>query len=430
MSKPPKNIVICCDGTGNDYSHTESNVMRLFRFALKNDPRQVTCYHPGIGTLPRPEGRTEAGRTLRRWTSLWLGTGAIENVVALYSYLMREYEPGDRVFLFGFSRGAFIVRALAGMLHVTGLLRREDEHLVPYAAGLYQSSERRIKRAKAECGTWPPQTKDGAIDHAASDRRAALFKSKLSRTCDIHFMGLFDTVKAYGWLQPRSFPALRHNPSVKAVRHAVALDERRSAFQVTGWGDRDARDVPLDRMRIKEVWFAGDHSDVGGGPPAGNSPLTDITLAWMLGEATNLEADEGLLLDGDSRDEVMSIAARSHEEVTSAKARDLLRELQWRSCQMVPLRTLDNAEYPPRRGWYGLPYWSSGRRQPGKHDEDRDVLFHDTVDIRASTDKRPSPRDYLARARHVKSEPPDCRNVCSSPITGYASSLTRQMARL
>ena len=96
MSRPPKNIVICCDGTGNDYSHTESNVMRLFRLALKNDPRQVACYHPGIGTLPRPEGRTEPGRTLRRWTSLWLGTGAIENVVALYSYLMRVYEPGDR----------------------------------------------------------------------------------------------------------------------------------------------------------------------------------------------------------------------------------------------------------------------------------------------------------------------------------------------
>ena len=434
MSSPPKNIVICCDGTGNDYSHTESNVMRLFRFALKNDPRQVACYHPGIGTLPRPEGRTEAGRTLRRWTSLWLGSGAIENVVALYSYLMREYEPGDRVFLFGFSRGAFIVRALAGMLHVCGLLHREDEHLVPYAAGLYQSSERRIKKAKArtrgECGTWPPRTEDGAIDHAACDSHAALFKAKLSRPCDIHFMGLFDTVKAYGWLQPRSFPALRHNPSVKAVRHAVALDERRSAFQVTGWGDRDARDVPLDRMRIKEVWFAGDHSDVGGGHPAGNSALTDVTLAWMLGEVTTLGPDEGLLLDSDSRNEIIGIAARLDLEITAAETQDLLSEWRWRAVQLVPLRTLDNAEYPPRRGWYGLPYWSSGRRQPGKHDEDRDVLFHETVDIRGRTDKSPSPSDYLARGRRAKNEPLDYRIVRSSPITGYVSALTRTMVEL
>ena len=158
--------------------------------------------------------------------------------------------------------------------------------------------------------------------------------------------------------------------------------------------------------------------------------LTDVTLAWMLGEATNLGADEGLVLDRDSRNEVMSMAATSHEEVTAAKAHDLLRASQWRLCQMVPLRTLDNAEYPPRRGWYGLPYWSSGRRQPGKHHEDRDVLFHDTVDMRAGKDKSPSPRDYLARARHAKNEPLDYGIVRSCPITGYVSSRTGPMAEL
>jgi hypothetical protein len=419
MPRPPKNIVICCDGTGNDYAATESNVLRLFRFTLRDGARQVACYHPGIGTLPQPAGRTEPGRTLRRWTSLWLGTGAIENVVALYSYLMREYETGDRVFLFGFSRGAFVVRALAGMLHVVGLLRPEDEHLVPYAAGLYQSSERRITKARREYGTWPPTTKDGAIDHAASDSRAARFKGKLSRACGVDFMGLFDTVKAYGWLTPRSFPTLRHNPSVKIVRHAVALDERRSAFQVTGWGDRDARDVPLDRMRIKEVWFAGDHSDVGGGHPEGNSGLTDVTLAWMLGEATNLGADEGLLLDDSCRDEVRVIAARSDEEIVAAEPRDLLTEWSWRAGQLVPLRILNNAEYPPSRGWHGWPYWSSGRRQPGKHAEDRDVLFHDTVTMRAGRDPRKSPKAYLARTRYKNGGPPAGQTVHTKQIRRF-----------
>jgi type VI secretion system (T6SS) phospholipase Tle1-like effector len=414
-----KNIVICCDGTGNDYSATESNVLRLFRFALKDDSRQVACYHPGIGTLPQPAGRTEPGRTVRRWISLWLGSGALENVVALYSYLMHEYEPGDRVYLFGFSRGAFVVRALAGMLHVVGLLRPEDEHLVPYAAGLYQSSERRIKKAKPGCRPWPPTTKDDAIDHAACDSRAAQFKCKLSRTCEIDFMGIFDTVKAYGWLVPRSFPTLRHNPSVKIVRHAVALDERRSAFQVTGWGDRDARDTHLERMRIKEVWFAGDHSDVGGGHPSGNSALSDVTLAWMLGEATNLGTDQGLLLDHGCRGEVRDIAARSEEEIRSAVAQDLRTEPLWRVLQLAPLRVLNNDEYPPSRGWYGLPYWSSGRRQPGKHAERRDVLFHATVGMRAGRPRQISPEAYLARTHYKDGKPPDSRTVHTNPITRF-----------
>jgi hypothetical protein len=305
------------------------------------------------------------------------------------------------------------------MLHVVGLLRPEDEHLVPYAAGLYQSSERRIAKAKREYGTWPPTTKEGAIDHAASDSRAARFTCTLSRACEIDFMGLFDTVKAYGWLAPRSFPSLRHNPSVKIVRHAVALDERRSAFQVTGWGDRDTRDIPLDRARIKEVWFAGDHSDVGGGHPEGNSGLTDVTLAWMLGEATNLGADEGLLLDDSCRDEVRVIAARSDEEIVAAEPRDLLTEWSWRAGQLVPLRILNNAEYPPSRGWHGWPYWSSGRRQPGKHAEDRDVLFHDTVTMRAGRDPRKSPKAYLARTRYKNGGPPAGQTVHTKQIRRF-----------
>lgn len=232
-------------------------------------------------------------------------------------------------------------------------------------------------------------------------------------------MGIFDTVKAYGWMVPRSFPALRHNPSVKIVRHAVALDECRPAFQVTGWGDRDACGTRLEEMRIKEVWFAGDHSDVGGGHPKGNSPLTDATLAWMIGEATNFDKDQGLLLNDGCRGEVDGIVTNSREPTLSAVPNDLQAECKWRAVRLFPLRVLNNDDYPPSRGWCGFPYWSSGRRQPGKHAEHRDVLFHDTVGMRAGRERGPSPQEYLAGTHYKNGVPPDWRTVGTNQITKF-----------
>src|SRR5437867_2209664 len=110
-----KNIVICSDGTGQSYAGTESNVLRLYNLALKSTSRQIACYDPGVGTLPLPSGRTRLGRALRHATELAIGSGVMENVMELYAYLMQHHEPDDSIFLFGFSRGAFTVRALAGM---------------------------------------------------------------------------------------------------------------------------------------------------------------------------------------------------------------------------------------------------------------------------------------------------------------------------
>jgi uncharacterized protein (DUF2235 family) len=145
-----KNIVICSDGTGQSYAGAESNVLRLYRIALNRAPHQRACYDPGVGTHPLPDGRSRIGRWYQHNIGeLCLGRGVIESVTELYRFLMRHYEPGDRIFLFGFSRGAFTVRALAGLVHVCGLLRRDDMHLVRYATGLYQTSEKRIGTAKA-----------------------------------------------------------------------------------------------------------------------------------------------------------------------------------------------------------------------------------------------------------------------------------------
>jgi uncharacterized protein (DUF2235 family) len=393
MNRSPKNIVVCCDGTGNDYSQTPSNVLRLHGFALERRGVQVGCYHPGIGTLDRPEGRTRLGRRVRHWRELGFGTGVIENVVDLYAYLMREYEPGDRIFLIGFSRGAFTARAVAGMLHVCGLLRREDAHLIAHAIGLYRTSELRIQHALRRAGLQHAPKDDH--DHARHDARAREFRKTLSRPCPVHFLGLWDTVKAYGWIWPQSFPALRHNPDVRAVRHAVALDERRAVFQMTGWGDRPAAGSAGGdpQQTVQEVWFAGDHSDVGGGNESGNSALSDASMTWMLGEATHA----GLILNESCRAEIDQIIERS-PNASSVTPNDL-RSSFWYT-KLLPRTELDNSTYPPRHRptWF----WADGRRQPARHAEGSAVFLHESVRARGGAYL---PQQLRARTRVARMNP-------------------------
>ena len=264
-----RTIVICSDGTGNSDTGVPSNVKRLYDLIVQDGPLQVAKYDSGVGTEPRKPGESVFGYWSEHVASLCFGEGVSQNLFELYAQLIEQYEPGDRVFLFGFSRGAFTVRALAGMVHVCGLLRRENISQAPQAVHLYEGSEARIVQERQRRGL-PPKFGPEETDHAAMDPIAKDFKARNGQPCAVDFLGLWDTVKAYGWLDPKSFPALRHNPTVLKVRHAVALDERRALFKMTGWGDRDPH--------VKEVWFAGDHSDVGGGHEDGNSPLADASL--------------------------------------------------------------------------------------------------------------------------------------------------------
>jgi len=342
-----------------------------------------------VGTHPLPEGRTAVGRRIRHAKELCVGTGVIPTMVSLYAYLMQHYEPGDDIFLFGFSRGAFTARALAGMLHVCGLVRRDDAHLVSFAAGLYQTSENRIARERRRRGLRAKFDPAETTDHSSLDIEAGDFKSQFGRPCPVRFMGIWDTVKAYGWLYPQSFPALRHNRSVEAVRHAVSLDERRALFKVTGWGDR--------HEEVKEVWFAGDHSDVGGGHPSGNSPLADASLRWMLGEATNA----GLRLDPSRRAEVGELEVRSLDAPSSAP-----HDLWWRNSywllDYLPRVELFNAVYPPKRRPRVL--WADGARTPADHVEGAKLHFHWSVEQRSAHDSRLSP-ERLASGAPFEIEP-------------------------
>lgn len=299
---PAKSIVLCADGTGNVFGAVEpSNVARLVTL-LALDPQQVVAYDQGIGTPHRAGRSVETFRAAldERVRSsfvplapppVWarpftlatqaLGWGLTANVRQLYVALAALQEPHDHVFLFGFSRGAFTVRALAGLVWRYGLPIGRDE------------ASARTRFAEA----WRLFQAEFPDPSGEKARTARAFRSG-GRECHFHFLGLWDTVKSYGGLKPKILPHLRHNPEVSVVRQALSLDERRAWYEPTTWGRLDldrqhgnamSRVAPedlrrIERQDVREVWFSGTHSDVGGGSLAGNTAA--IALRWMLREAT------------------------------------------------------------------------------------------------------------------------------------------------
>ena len=137
----PRNIVVCCDGTGNTWSASgDTNVVKLFRDLLKNE--QTVFYDPGVGTasnFPGVDLRQKLNNTFNRIVGLALANGVYENIADAYVFLMRNTRPQDRIFVFGFSRGAFTARAMAGMVNLFGLIRCDSENLVPMLVRIYFS---------------------------------------------------------------------------------------------------------------------------------------------------------------------------------------------------------------------------------------------------------------------------------------------------
>ena len=261
----PKNIVVCCDGTGNEFrqSRRNTNVVKLFEVLVKDPARQIAYYDPGVGTLSVPGFVTFMGRWLSIGMGLAFGYGITRNIEDAYAYLMARYEYGDKVFLFGFSRGAFTARALAGMLHVCGLLGKGSDNLIPYASKIYA-------RARKEPGI------------------AGDFKKAFSRACKPHFVGVWDTVESVGIIPGfrRKFADTRLNGDVRVGRHAIALDERRSQYRPNLWTEPAG-----EGQSIVQVWFPGAHADVGGSYP--QAGLSHVALHWML----RVAAEQGLIVD-------------------------------------------------------------------------------------------------------------------------------------
>nr|WP_137827991.1 DUF2235 domain-containing protein [Methylobacterium sp. L1A1] len=285
----PKDIVICCDGTGNEIGETISNVLKLYR-TLEQDDGQRVYYSAGIGTIGYRNAWQRLKQEIRGVFGLATGYGLDDDVLAAYSFLCKAYEDGDRVWLFGFSRGAYTVRALAGFVNVIGLLRLDQANLAGYAFAAYKqvSVSNRAPEWSGE-----PKTDNPAMKAAWQFARVAG-----AYPIRIEFLGVWDTVASI--IAPRkdrllptlqTLPYTRVNPCVKAFRQAIAIDERRRMFRLNRWvekqpfrEDRYERDSVIEQD-VRQVWFAGVHADIGGGYPEAQSGISKFSLLWMVRHA-------------------------------------------------------------------------------------------------------------------------------------------------
>lgn len=272
-----RNLIVCCDGTWNSAEDRKggvpvpTNVVRLYNaledFDASGNP-QLKYYHPGVGT--------EGGLIKRMWEG-GVGAGLDRNVMSAYRWLATHYEQRDRMFLFGFSRGAFTARSLSGMISRCGLLnlRQLDD----------KTAWGRVHAIYKECyRKHVPPNYDESWFH---------LDPSSGKKIPIYFLGVWDTVGALGipddigildlFDRPRNYrfhdTELCNN--VTHARHAVALDEKRASFTPTLWTKVE------NRPNVKQVWFPGVHSDVGGGYV--QKGLSDLALEWMMNEAAPLE---------------------------------------------------------------------------------------------------------------------------------------------
>lgn len=310
-----KNIVILCDGTGNEIGVTISNVLKLFRIAEKSEDQRV-WYNAGVGTIGQQNPWTRFTQKARAVFGLATGLGLDDHVLAAYYFLCSNYREGDKVYLFGFSRGAYTVRALAAFVHVMGVIRPDQLNIAGYAWTAFKRASAKDKRRATPqlSRAADPQHADDLGSTSQADDAATIAPEhrKLNpleqawhfsrviggRSIAIEFVGVWDTVASV--IVPNteqlsfSLQTLRFtrtNPSVKRFRQAMAIDEKRRMFRLNAWGEpQDFHSNPFDRagdiaQDIKQVWFAGVHADIGGGYKELGSGLSKYPLAWMIEEA-------------------------------------------------------------------------------------------------------------------------------------------------
>jgi uncharacterized protein (DUF2235 family) len=293
-----KNIILCADGTGNaDVKARGTNVFKLYEAidnnGHKSDPGlrpQVAFYDDGVGTsrfIP-----------LRLLGSA-LGFGFTRNVKELYTELVRAYEPGDKIYLFGFSRGAYTVRTLAGLIQCCGIINiaqggskhLDNGDLKAAVDSCWKEFRKKAFTRKENSGArssqppdeqpWPPN----ATPILNKNNAGFLAYEKVN----IEFLGVWDTVSAIGaptvelrklvnMLYPLTFAELNVGPGVQAARHAISIDDERLTFHPELWNEEYETDG-----RVLQVWFPGVHANVGGGYPKQGMSL--VALDWMMAEA-------------------------------------------------------------------------------------------------------------------------------------------------
>ena len=320
-----RKLVLCFDGTNNRFGRENTSIVRIARVIDRNPDLQRLYYDPGVGTLPTPGLYTRPFRKLSELFGLAFGTGLVRNVEEGYAYLMDLWEPGDEVFLFGFSRGAYTARVLAGLLHALGLLPRGNDNLIPYLMRLFRTECKNPPRPND-----PYAEQDVVQNFRDTFARAGADGPRGDRRFRVRFLGVFDTVSSVGWVwNQATFPHTVNNPSVQTVRHAVAVDERRWFFRQNLMNEQAGQD-------FDQQWFPGVHSDVGGGYSERDGGLWRIPFRWVLDAAR----DAGLAVDAQRLAAVLppaqqperSWADGQHESLTPAWwPAEFFPKLSWRS---------------------------------------------------------------------------------------------------
>ncbi|KAL2842891.1 hypothetical protein BJY01DRAFT_235827 [Aspergillus pseudoustus] len=377
-TRTPSEFVLCFDGTGNQFhgDSSDSNVLKIFRMLDRNSSNQYHYYQPGIGTYVTSTSLSSKGR-IQKLKSAYakakaaaVGSTFADHVMAGYKFLMRYYRPGDQLYFFGFSRGAYVARFLAEMLDKVGLLEMGNEELISFVWKLFAKWQQRAAN----------HTKSEKREKKRLEQHMEDFKDTFCHpVSQIRFLGLFDTVNSVpsfenAWMRRSSKFPYTARTTAKVIRHAVSIDEHRAKFRQdllsevkpsrkrdrSGWRGRvkahftgeagldyhwekgpgassrqsgkvSVSDDPPDdgggvdtKQDIDEVWFPGCHADIGGGweIKSGESSLSYIPLLWMVHNAqqAGLRLDPKTLAHFDCV--TVDQAAKLQSESTSEGPRD------------------------------------------------------------------------------------------------------------
>ena len=388
LGNQQEKLILCFDGTGNQYSGdtSDTNIVKLYQkfdrealgqyhyyqreFAFRISTRRQCSIQlsgttdgqtfianaylviAGIGTYSTDTSTIINpglwGRFKRWWSETLdegIGTTFDQHIIAGYRFAMRYHNDGDRIFMFGFSRGAFTARFLARMIATVGLLSKGNEEMVPFAYRTYQEYEMGSKFKTAQ----------EAEDYMKS------FKTTFCRArTRVHFLGLFDTVNSVGYFE-NPFARKKFLPSVLAtathVRHAVAIDERRCKFK-PALLQQDKKAANSMNEDIKEVFFPGGHGDVGGGwlAEANKSKieandalqLSDLALEWMISELEALPAKhpadkiawnehKDIFLNNYNRKVSTAVRAPLHDILAYGNCVSRIKTFMWRIMGMYSL---------------------------------------------------------------------------------------------
>jgi uncharacterized protein (DUF2235 family) len=251
-----KNIVVFSDGTGLEGGKgADSNIYKTFKMIENRTSRQISFYDKGLGT-----------EWWRKVSGNVGGAGISKNIQECYRFIFENYEAGDQIYLFGFSRGAATVRSLSSFIHLFGILPKSRPELISKAYRIYRIKDEKKRESEAE----------------------KFVKAYHNMWVKIKFLGCYDTVAALGTplkmlsntvdyipFFKHSFHDFKLSASVESAYHALAIDDERKSFHPILW-DADIS----EEQHLKQVWFCGMHTDVGGGYE--KAELSDLPLTWIL----------------------------------------------------------------------------------------------------------------------------------------------------